>query len=140
LTDLPDSQCARGAAYNPSNGHVAIGHNDGTVTIRASSNNTSVLVATMNDSKEWIEVLTYSPDGTKLAVGSHDNTIYIYDSSSYKLLGKCTAHKSFIVSVDWSLDGTFLRSVCGAHELLFHSGTTYQQDPNGASNTVSQTW
>ena len=94
----------------------------------------------MKDSREWIEVLTYSPDGTKLAVGSHDNNIYIYDASSYKLLGKCTKHNSFIVSVDWSKDGTYLRSVCGAHELLFFKGDTYAQDPNGASNTVGTAW
>ena len=36
LTDLPDSQCARAVAVNPKNGHVAVGHNDGTLTIRAS--------------------------------------------------------------------------------------------------------
>jgi WD40 repeat protein len=35
LTTLPDSQCARGVAYNPVNGQVAVGHNDGTLTIRA---------------------------------------------------------------------------------------------------------
>jgi len=35
LTELPDSQCSRSVAYNPHNGHVAVGHNDGTLTIRA---------------------------------------------------------------------------------------------------------
>lgn len=34
LTELPDSQCARAVAVNPKNGHVAVGHNDGTLTIR----------------------------------------------------------------------------------------------------------
>lgn len=140
LTELPDSQCARGLAYNPKNHHVAVGHNDGTLTIRASPEKLDQVVATKNDSKEWIEVLSYSPDGTKLAVGSHDNNIYVYDASSYNLLGKCTKHNSFIVSVDWSQDGSYIRSVCGAHELLFFDGNTYQQDPNGASNTVSTEW
>lgn len=84
--------------------------------------------------------MQYSPDGSKLAVGSHDNNIYVYDSTSYSLLGKCTKHNSFIVSVDWSLDGKFIRSTCGAHELLFFNGETYQQDPNGATNTVQTAW
>lgn len=35
LTSLPDSQCARAVAFNPKNGHVAVGHNDGTLTVRA---------------------------------------------------------------------------------------------------------
>jgi WD40 repeat protein len=70
--------------------------------------------------------MEYSPDGTKLAVGSHDNNIYVYETSGYELLGVCSKHNSFIVSVDWSADGEYIRSVCGAHELLFFSGTTFQ--------------
>ena len=140
LTELPDSQCARAVAYNPKNQNIAVGHNDGTVTIRASPQKIGEVIKTMRDSQEWIEVMTFSPDGSKLAVGSHDNNIYVYDTSSYKLLGKCTKHNSFIVSVDWSKDGNFIRSVCGAHELLFFNGNTYAQDPAGASNTKGTEW
>lgn len=135
LTELPDSQCSRAVAYNPRNSHVAIGHNDGTLTIRAGPTQLDKIIATHNHSSEWIEAMEYSPDGSKLAVGSHDNKIYVYDSNSYALLGKCTAHNSFIVSVDWSKDGQYIRSVCGAHELLWHKSDTYQQDKSGASNT-----
>jgi WD40 repeat protein len=84
--------------------------------------------------------MEYSPDGSKLAVGSHDNKIYVYDANSYKLLGKCTKHNSFIVSVDWSLDGSYLRSVCGAHELLFFTSEDCNQDPSGATNTAAIEW
>mmetsp|Transcript_28423 Transcript_28423/g.27378 ORF Transcript_28423/g.27378 Transcript_28423/m.27378 type:complete len:287 (-) Transcript_28423:84-944(-) len=140
LSKLPDSKCSRALAYNPSNGHVAVGHNDGTLSIRASVDNLDSIVATKNDSREWIECMAYSPDGSKLAVGSHDNNIYIYDSSSYNLAGTCKAHNSFIVSVDWSSDGAFIRSVCGAHELLFFDGNSYAQDKSGASNTVGTVW
>jgi WD40 repeat protein len=102
LSELPASQCSRGIAFNPSNHHVAVGHNDGSLTIRSSPSKLNDIIAKNQDSQEWIEVLRYSPDGSKLAVGSHDNNIYIYDSSSYKLLGKLTKHNSFIVSLDWS--------------------------------------
>ena len=84
--------------------------------------------------------MQYSPDGKKLACGSHDNNIYIYETTNYNLLGTCSKHNSFITSVDWSADGSYLRSICGAHELLFFKGDTYQQDPSGASNTVSTIW
>lgn len=43
LTELPDSQCARGVAYCPQNGHVAVGHNDGTLTIREAYNKLDVI-------------------------------------------------------------------------------------------------
>lgn len=140
LTDLPDSQCSRAVAVNPSNGHVAIGHNDGTLTIRAGATKLDQVLHTKRESQEWIETMSYSPDGRKLAVGSHDNNIYVYDANTYALLGKCNKHNSFIVSVDWSVDGTYLRSVCGAHELLFFNGETYQQDTSGASNTKAVEW
>ena len=140
LTTFPDSQCARAIAYNPVNGHVAIGHNDGTLSIRAGINNLDRVIVTNTNSKEWIEAMQYSPDGQRLAVGSHDNKIYIYDSTSYGLQGTCSKHNSFIVSLDWSLDGSYIRSVCGAHELLFFNALTCIQDPSGASNTVGTEW
>lgn len=65
----------------------------------------------------------------------------MYDvNKNYALLGKCTKHNSFIVSIDWSQDGNYIRSVCGAHELLFFDGNTFQQDTSGATNTVETQW
>jgi WD40 repeat protein len=100
-----------------------VAHNDGTVTIRQGISKVNF---TKNDAKEWIEVMKYSPDGSKLAVGSHDNKIYVYSSSDYSLLGICKKHNSFITSIDWSQDGSYIRSVCGAYELLFFKGDTYE--------------
>ena len=39
----------------------------------------STKVADMLHAKEEISAIQYSPDGTKLAAGSHDNYIYVYD-------------------------------------------------------------
>jgi WD40 repeat protein len=36
LSTLADSKCSRALAFNASNGHLAVGHNDGTLTIRSS--------------------------------------------------------------------------------------------------------
>ena len=141
LTELPDSQCARAGAVNAHNGHVAVGHNDGTLTIRTSVKKLGEVAATFRDSQEWIEAIEYSPDGNRLAVGSHDNNIYIYNANSpFNLLGKLTKHNSFIVSVDWSVDGKYIRSVCGAHELLFFTTDDFKQDPSGATNTKGTEW
>lgn len=52
-----------------------------------------------------METMHYSPDDKLLAVGSHDNFIYILDvSKSYKQITKLTGHSSFITSLDWSQD------------------------------------
>ena len=53
-----------------------------------------------------LDLAEYSPDGTMLAVGFHDNNIYIYSSDDYSKLGTIKTHNSFIVSVDWSADSS----------------------------------
>lgn len=80
-------------------------------------------------------MLKYSPDEKKLAVGSHDNNIYIYDvnGDSYTLKGALKAHKSFITQLDWSKDGKFMQSVCGAYELLFWDVNGLRQLTGGAT-------
>ena len=84
--------------------------------------------------------MSYSPQGDRLAVGSHDNAVYIYDSQSYKLLGKLGKNSSYITSVDWSSDGKYIRTVSGAYEFLFFLSDSFQQDPSGAQNTTGLTW
>lgn len=140
LSTLADSKCARALAYNPQSGHVAVGHNDGTLTIREGVDKLDSIIADDRTSREWIENMEYSPDGSKLAVGSHDNNIYIYETGSYSLIGTCKGHNSFITSVDWSADGSKIRSVCGAYELLFFDGNSFSRDPNGPSNTTGTQW
>jgi len=115
LSRLPDSQCSRAVAVKGD--ELAVAGNDGAVMIKDINSGDDKHL--LQDSKEWIEVMRYSPDGSKLAVGSHDNNIYIYDSSDYTLLGKLTAHNSYITNLDWSQDGSYIRSNCGAYELLF---------------------
>mmetsp|Transcript_2648 Transcript_2648/g.3657 ORF Transcript_2648/g.3657 Transcript_2648/m.3657 type:complete len:130 (+) Transcript_2648:490-879(+) len=97
----------------------------------------------MNHPKEWIEIMRYNADGSKLAVGSHDNFIYLYNTvanGKYTPFGKLKGHSSFITGVDWSLDGGKIRTSCGAYELLFFDVDIKKQDPSGASNTTSTTW
>jgi WD40 repeat protein len=91
---------------------------------------------------EWIEAMRYSPDGNWLAIGSHDNFIYIYTTSDYSLVSKAQKHSSYIISLDWSLDSTAIKSTCGAYELLFwtvdHGRIT--QNTGGASGLKDETW
>lgn len=85
--------------------------------------------------------MCYSPDGKKLAVGSHDNAVYVYDvDNNYKLLGKCGKSSSYITSVDWTIDNKYLRVVSGAHEMLFFTAEDQKQDPSGAQNTKGLEW
>lgn len=122
----------------PGGDKIAIARNDGWVCIRDRGSNNDVTV--IKDSNEWCEVMKPSPDGNYLAVGSHDNKIYVYSCADWSLTGKCTAHNSYITNLDWSEDSHYIRSVCGAHELLFHTVPDCKQDDGGASATVSTKW
>ena len=98
LSKMPASKCSRAVAVNTLNGHVAVASNCGEVTIRESVESLDSVMVTINDSKEWIEVLKYSPCGTMLAVGSHDNGIYVYDvEDGYSKKYKCKGHSSYTV-------------------------------------------
>lgn len=91
--------------------------------------------------KRWIETLRYSPDNTKLAVGSHDCYIDIYDKElNYKILYKMKKHSSFITHLDWSLDSSYLHSTCGAYELLFWNAESGQQMTGGATALRDEEW
>ena len=87
----------------------------------------------------------------KLAIGSHDNMIYLYncDATSYTKTWKLKAHSSYITCLDWSEDQDWIRSCCGAYELLFFSGLSEEPSkehqvkknaPGGASATCDTHW
>ena len=87
--------------------------------------------------------MRFSPDGKWLAIGSHDNTIYIYKSDNFQLAGQATKHSSYITALDWSKDSSALRSTCGAYDLLFWTVSDQgkiEQNPNGASEYKNETW
>ena len=60
------------------------------------------------DPKEWIEAMEYNSNGEMLAVGSHDNGIYLYktdqDGSKYVRTHMMRKHSSYITALDWSID------------------------------------
>lgn len=70
-----------------------------------------------------------------LAVGSHDNNIYIYkiNGDSYEKHGALKAHNSFITNLDWSKDSKSIHSNCGAYEYLFFDVQNLQQLKSGAT-------
>ncbi|KAM9251657.1 echinoderm microtubule-associated protein-like 3 [Cariama cristata] len=76
-----------------------------------------------SDGNEQLSVVRFSPDGSFLAIGSHDNFIYIYSVAEggrkYTRFGRCMGHSSFITHLDWSKDGRFIMSNSGDYEILY---------------------
>ena len=116
----------------------AVGFRDGSVRIY---NSKWQIVEVKHKRKECISELKFSPDGKLLAVGSHDNFIDIYEvSDTWKLRSVLRAHSSYITHIDWSLDSKYIRSTCGAYELLFWDVANGKQMAHGASELRDCKW
>lgn len=76
-------------AVSKKHGHVVVCTNIGEVSVRAGVRDLDNQIFYKKLSKEWIEIAKYSPDGSRLAIGSHDNDIYILDAdNNYNQLAK----------------------------------------------------
>ena len=58
--------------------------------------------------------VVWSPDGTRLASGSEDGSLYVWDASDGTLLQTLQGHHGMVASVVWSPDGTRLASSGGS--------------------------
>lgn len=134
---------SRAVAYSKKHNQVAVSNNWGKVSIRK-FDDFDAKVCSMKDAKEWNEVLRYSPCEKFLAVGSHDNHVYVYsiseDGSEYKLHCKFTKNNSFITGLDWSLDSNVIRTMSGSHEKLYHSVEEKAFVSSGMSDFKDKEW
>ncbi|KAL8184246.1 UNVERIFIED_CONTAM: Echinoderm microtubule-associated protein-like 3 [Gekko kuhli] len=109
------------ADFHPSGKVVTVGLNTGRWVVMDTE--TRQVLLTNTDGNEQLSVVRYSPDGDFLAIGSHDNFIYIYSveesEHKYTRFGRCTGHSSFITHLDWSKDGKFIMSNSGDYEILY---------------------
>nr|XP_056708548.1 echinoderm microtubule-associated protein-like 4 isoform X3 [Euleptes europaea] len=109
------------ADFHPSGTVVAIGTHSGRWFVLDAE--TRDLVSIHTDGNEQLSVMRYTVDGTFLAVGSHDNFIYLYivtdNGRKYSRYGKCTGHSSYITHLDWSPENKFIMSNSGDYEILY---------------------
>uniref|UniRef100_A0A3Q3WDZ3 Uncharacterized protein n=1 Tax=Mola mola TaxID=94237 RepID=A0A3Q3WDZ3_MOLML len=109
------------ADFHPSGAVVAIGTHSGKWYVLDAE--TTDLVAIHTDGNEQLSVMRFSVDGSLLAVGSHDNFIYLYTVTEkgrkYSRYGKCTGHSSYITHLDWSPDNNLIMSNSGDYEILY---------------------
>ncbi|KAJ5917571.1 hypothetical protein N7466_011125 [Penicillium verhagenii] len=70
----------------------------------------SLCLQTLEGHSHSVFSVAWSQDGTRLASGSHDNTVKIWDP----ITGQCTStfegHSDSVISIAWSQDGTRLAS------------------------------
>ena len=100
-------------------------------------------IASLKDATEWCECVSYSPCEKFLAFASHDNNLYVYSVSeegAYTLYKAFAKHNAFVTAFDWSLDSSYIRTVCGAYEKLYFNVADKTHDSAGLSNTKDMEW
>jgi len=140
MSECPPNQCARALSINSKNGHVAVAINDGEVSIRAGAKDLGTTVSSIKESREWIEVLQYSPCGLFLAVGGHDCKVTVYSVSDYKKVSVFEKHSAFITGLDWSCDSQSIHSVSASYEILFSEAATGNFLPDGCNSLKDEAW
>lgn len=111
FSPLAASQQSRSVALSPAQ-VVAVGHNDGHVSIRSGTKQLNNIQKTLSQATDWVTALAYSADGTRLAVASSDQCLRVYDvRGSYRLLWTSDAQSAPAIALDWAASGQTLRSV-----------------------------
>eukprot|EP01063_Lacrimia_lanifica_P002339 TRINITY_DN1121_c1_g2_i1.p1 TRINITY_DN1121_c1_g2~~TRINITY_DN1121_c1_g2_i1.p1 ORF type:complete len:816 (+),score=48.33 TRINITY_DN1121_c1_g2_i1:436-2883(+) len=97
----------------------------GATTVRCVYNAGSMsFVTALSDHTAAVKALAFSRDGSKLATGSEDNRVYVYDTTNWaqlSLLMECTA---WVSSLDFSPDGNWLVAGCDDSNARLYDGTT----------------
>lgn len=72
--------------------------------------NTGKVLRKFDGHADRVTALIFSPDGSKLASGSQDKSVRIWDIESGKLLKTLSGHKGMILDLGFSPDGAYLVS------------------------------
>ncbi|TMW58376.1 hypothetical protein Poli38472_009935 [Pythium oligandrum] len=141
---------SRACAYSYDGDFIAVGlgsgatgkrhKKDGSLLVFEDRGASVELVYETRDTKQSINVVQYSPDNQSLVVGALDNCVYIYDvPNNYTKRAVFNKHKAWITHIDIASDSQYIRSNCGAFELLFADITTGSHVAS-ASALKNQQW
>jgi WD40 repeat protein len=147
----------RSVSFSPDGRLLAVGMKRGAAAVYAVEDEGGRLrkLRAFRRCREDLDDLKFSPDGSALAIASHDNFIDIYDITlerrgedgggiAMRHRARCRGHSSYVTHIDWSMDGALLQSNCGAYEVLYWDAKTGKQlrstRDNIESNALWDEW
>jgi ribosome assembly protein 4 len=83
--------------------------------------------ASMQGHTESVLSVSFSPDGTKLATGSGDTTVRLWDMHTTTPIMECRGHKNWVLFVCWSPNGKWIASGSMDKTVRIWNGTTGKQ-------------
>lgn len=83
------------------------------------SENTSILIKELIGHVDSVLDVCYSPDGSKIASGSEDETIKIWDAMTLECIFTVTGHGDVVSWVVFSSDNKYLISAGGIEKTKF---------------------
>ncbi|XP_071146996.1 echinoderm microtubule-associated protein-like CG42247 isoform X2 [Mytilus edulis] len=99
---------------------VAAGTQTGNIEILNAHN--GMHVASIDVSKYRIDCISFSPDSTMIAVGSHDGLLHILDAQDggqgYSPSRPLKGHPTFVTHIDWSGDSKYIQSTDGQYNMI----------------------
>eukprot|EP00771_Trimastix_marina_P001226 gnl/Trimastix_PCT/2281.p1 GENE.gnl/Trimastix_PCT/2281~~gnl/Trimastix_PCT/2281.p1 ORF type:complete len:694 (-),score=216.07 gnl/Trimastix_PCT/2281:691-2772(-) len=135
VATTPLSGPARAVAISPDTKWVAVGTQEGKIEIFDFASLTRRQI--IQNRTRAIAVLRFNPASTRLAAGTHESEVDIIDVGSFARVGVLRGHSSFVNHLDWSADGRYLQTNCGAYEILFWDAQQCEQIT--ASSTLRDT-
>ncbi|APA08683.1 hypothetical protein sscle_04g034530 [Sclerotinia sclerotiorum 1980 UF-70] len=107
--------------------------------ISRTRSNWSAALQTLEGHSGSVKSVAFSPDGTKVASGSHDNTIRLWDAMTGESLQTLEGHSDWVKSVAFSPDGTKVASGSDDETIRLWDAMTGEslQTLEGHSDSVS---
>ena len=99
--------------YGPAGDVVAASDSDGRIHFICAQTG-EALVCPLSGHRYGVNSVCWNNDGTKLASGSDDKTVKVWDPTTGECLWTLTGHQSLVSSVHFSPDGT--RLVTGSYD------------------------
>ncbi len=81
--------------------------------------NTGETLRQLPSENGWSIVAMWSPDGTILAVGYQDGVIKLWDTDTWNIIKKFSAHQGAIWDLNWSPDGRRIISGDAANSMIY---------------------